>query len=74
MKGAFIVEGIINEASLSGIQKKMLSQIKIFNENGLCSEGTNIDDVVILLDHGGIKWEPCYIYKVNFGVKSPILE
>ena len=34
------------------------------NENGLCSSELYLSSIVPLLDHGNVKWEPCYIYKV----------
>lgn len=38
---------------------------KYLNENGLCDLETNIYEIIPLLDHGEVKWEPCYVYKVN---------
>ena len=37
---------------------------KFLNENGLCDSELYLSSIVPLLDHGNVKWEPCYIYKV----------
>ena len=38
--------------------------IQMLNENGLCDVPMTVNYIVPLLDHGDVKWEPCYVYKV----------
>ena len=35
------------------------------NENGLLSSLDHFCSIVLLLEHGNLKWEPCYIYKIK---------
>lgn len=39
---------------------------RILNENGLCFSKEDVGNIVPLLDHGDVNWEPCYVYKVKY--------
>ena len=51
-------ESLLCDCGDHGIQKHL-------NENGLCSSKSQLYSIVPLLDHGNVKWSPCYIYKVK---------
>lgn len=52
-----MAESLIEGCTDSTILQKL-------NENGLCDTPDIANALVPFLDHGGLKWEPCYIYKV----------
>lgn len=40
--------------------------IPFLNENGLCNSISDANQIVQFLDHGDVKWEPCYVYNVIY--------
>ena len=52
------------ESLISNCNDKQLQYY--FNENGLCKLETDIQEIVPQLDHGGVEWKPCYVYKVLY--------
>jgi hypothetical protein len=51
-------ESLLCECDHIGIQP-------FLNENGLCKSAEDVARVVPMLEHGNLKWEPCYVYKVK---------
>lgn len=39
---------------------------KFLNKNGLCNSESDVNSIIPLLDHGDVKWEPCYVYKIKY--------
>ncbi len=42
--------------------------LQVLNENELCVSEEDVLKLVPLLDHGGVEWRPCYVYKVLYDV------
>lgn len=38
---------------------------KFLNQNGLCATDQYLNCIVLMLDHGDVKWDPCYVYKIK---------
>lgn len=63
----FLGIDIVHELSESLICECVDNEIQqFFNQYGLCNSELDMNSIVPLLDHGDVKWEPCYVYKVEF--------
>ncbi len=38
---------------------------KFLNQNGLCATDQHLNCIVPMLDHGDVKWDPCYVYRIK---------
>lgn len=54
-----MAESLLCECTDYEIQKSL-------NKNGLCNSEQNLNHIIPLLDHGDVKWDPCYVYKVKY--------
>ena len=37
---------------------------RLLNKHGLCDSEPLVHSVIPLMDHGGVRWDPCYVYRV----------
>lgn len=63
----FLGIDIVHELSESLICECVDNEIQqFFNQYGLCNSELDANNIILLLDHGNVKWESCYVYKVKF--------
>ncbi len=53
----------MSESLLENNAEKL--QSALLNENLLCSRVTDVVNITEMCDHGDVKWEPCWVYKVQ---------
>ena len=40
--------------------------VHLLNENGLCRTMDDVERIIPYQNHGNVKWDSCYVYKINF--------
>ena len=63
----FLGIDIVHEMSESLLSECTDYEVKKYlNKNGLCNSERCLSSIIPLLDHGDVKWDPCYVYKVKY--------
>lgn len=63
----FLGIDIVHEMAESLLEEFTNHEVQqLLNQNGLCRSESDADRIIPLLDHGCVKWDLCYVYKVRF--------